>query len=82
MINELQKKIDEINYWDLLVLDIQSKYFGDEVYIYIEKDEEICWKLSFTSCYKVSYETDANGVEISKLEIQGRNQAIMLKTFR
>ncbi|EOC6907526.1 TPA: hypothetical protein ACSK9P_002471, partial [Listeria monocytogenes] len=25
MINELQKKIDEINYWDLLVLDIQSK---------------------------------------------------------
>ncbi|HFK9853150.1 TPA: hypothetical protein ACSLBD_002491, partial [Listeria monocytogenes] len=22
MINELQKKIDEINYWDLLVLDI------------------------------------------------------------
>ncbi|EAA0348495.1 hypothetical protein BJM49_10685 [Listeria monocytogenes] len=59
MINELQKKIDEINYWDLLVLDIQSKYFGDEVYIYIEKDEEICWKLSFTSCYKVSYETDA-----------------------
>ncbi|HBM4235529.1 TPA: hypothetical protein LWK85_000775, partial [Listeria innocua] len=46
-------------YWDLLVLDIQSKYFGDEVYIYIEKDEEICWKLSFTSCYKVSYETDA-----------------------
>ncbi|EPZ4870914.1 TPA: hypothetical protein ACGXRM_001762, partial [Listeria monocytogenes] len=24
MINELQKKIDEINYWDLLVLDIQS----------------------------------------------------------
>ncbi|HFK0261718.1 TPA: hypothetical protein ACGXKD_002342, partial [Listeria monocytogenes] len=39
MINELQKKIDEINYWDLLVLDIQSKYFGDEVYIYIEKDE-------------------------------------------
>ncbi|HFK0432172.1 TPA: hypothetical protein ACSZB9_13915, partial [Listeria monocytogenes] len=21
MINELQKKIDEINYWDLLVLD-------------------------------------------------------------
>ncbi|HFK6437747.1 TPA: hypothetical protein ACGXRU_002344, partial [Listeria monocytogenes] len=23
MINELQKKIDEINYWDLLVLDIQ-----------------------------------------------------------
>ncbi len=60
MINEIQKKIDEINYWDLLVLDIQSQYFGDEVYIYIEKNEEYCWKLSFASCYKVNYETDAN----------------------
>ena len=60
MINEIQSKIDEINYWDLLVLDIQSKYFGDEVYIYIEKNEEYCWKISFTSCYKVAYETDAN----------------------
>ncbi|MBO0445260.1 hypothetical protein IGJ55_003128 [Enterococcus sp. AZ170] len=60
MINEIQKKIDEINYWDLLVLDIQSQYFGDEVYIYIEKNEEYCWKISFTSCYKVNYETDAN----------------------
>lgn len=60
MINEIQKKIDEINYWDLLVLDIQSQYFGDEVYIYVEKNEEYCWKISFTSCYKVNYETDAN----------------------
>ncbi|WP_242215811.1 hypothetical protein [Listeria monocytogenes] len=45
MINELQKKIDEINYWDLLVLDIQSKYFGDEVYIYkvsYETDAKWC----------------------------------------
>lgn len=59
-INEIQKKIDEMNYWDLLVLDIQSQYFGDEIYIYIEKNEDYCWKISFTSCYKVSYETDAN----------------------
>lgn len=60
MINEIQKKFDEINYWDLLVLDIQSQYFGDEVHIYIEKNEKYCWKISFTSCYKVNYETDAN----------------------
>ncbi|MGX7244600.1 hypothetical protein ACWOC1_07095 [Enterococcus quebecensis] len=60
MINEIQTKIDKTNYWDLLVLDIQSQYFGDEVYIYIEKNEEYCWKISFTSCYKVNYETDAN----------------------
>lgn len=60
MINEIQKKIDEMNYWDLLVLDIQSQYFGDEVDVYIEKNEEYYWKISFTSCYKVVYETDAN----------------------
>lgn len=60
MINEIQSKIDEINYWDLLVLDIQSKYFGDEIHIYIEKNKEYCWKISFTSCYQVAYETDAN----------------------
>jgi len=60
MIDKIQKQIDETNYWDLLVLDIQSKYFGDEVYIFIENDEKTCWKISFFSCYKVNYETDAN----------------------
>lgn len=60
MIETIQAEIDEMNYWDLLVLDVQSHYFGDEVYIYIEKDKDYCWKLSFTSCYKVTYETDAN----------------------
>jgi len=44
MIDKIQKQIDETNYWDLLVLDIQSKYFGDEVYIFIENDEKTCWK--------------------------------------
>lgn len=60
MINEIQKKIEETNYWDLLVLDIQSHHFGDDVYIYIEKNKEYCWRISFTSCYRVNYETDAN----------------------
>ncbi|MFT8317723.1 MAG: hypothetical protein ABF651_05540 [Sporolactobacillus sp.] len=57
---ELGKKIEKTEYWDMPILDVQTRYFGDEVYIYIEKTERICWRISFLSCYKVDYETDAN----------------------
>lgn len=56
----LQNEIDNTDYWDMSILDIQARYFGDEVYIFIENNEKTCWKISFISCYKVSYETDAN----------------------
>ncbi|MDR1567722.1 MAG: hypothetical protein LBS33_03450 [Streptococcaceae bacterium] len=56
----LQNEIDNTEYWDMSILDIQTRYFGDEVYIFIENNEKTCWKISFISCYKVSYETDAN----------------------
>jgi len=56
----LQNEIDNTEYWDMSILDIQTGYFGDEVYIFIENNEKTCWKISFISCYKVSYETDAN----------------------
>lgn len=56
----LQNEIDNTDYWDMSILDIQTRYFGDEVYIFIENNEKTCWKISFISCYKVSYETDAN----------------------
>ncbi|WP_220387176.1 hypothetical protein [Listeria sp. ILCC797] len=56
----LQNEIDNTEYWDMSILDIQTQYFGDEVYIFIENDEKTCWKISFFSCYKVSYETDSN----------------------
>ena len=58
--NELQKMIDKTDYWDAEILDMKASYFGDVVEMYIDNDEETCWKLSFLSCYKVSYETDAN----------------------
>lgn len=58
--NELQKIIDKTDYWDAEILDMKASYFGDVVEIYIDNDEETCWKVSFLSCYKVSYETDAN----------------------
>lgn len=59
-ISDTQKKIDETDYWDLLILDVEIKFFGDEIYLFIEKDNQTCWKISFNSCYKVKYETDAN----------------------
>ena len=59
-IDDVQKKIDKTNYWDLLILNLEIKYFGDEVLLYIEKDESTCHKISFLFCYKVNYETDAN----------------------
>lgn len=59
-IETMQKQIEKTDYWDTPILDIQTKFFCDEVYLFIEKDNEACWKISFTSCYKVDYITDAN----------------------
>ena len=56
----LQNEIDKTEYWDVRILDIQTKYYGDEVCVYIENDVEKCWEIKFTSCVNVSYETDAN----------------------
>ncbi len=58
-IKSIQNKIDQTEYWDLNVLDFQAKFFGDEVNIYFPNDEKTSWRILFSSCYKVSYETDA-----------------------
>lgn len=60
MLKELQRKIDETQYWDLRILDFQIDYFGDEVNIFIYNDEVTSWRISFSSCYRVEYQTDAN----------------------
>ena len=57
---EMQKMIDKTDYWDAEILDIKASYFGDVVEVFIDNDEETCWKVTFLACYKVSYETDAN----------------------
>lgn len=59
-IEKIQAEIDKTDYWDAPIYDIQSHYFGDEIYIYIDDRDDVCWKISFLSCYKVTYETDAN----------------------
>ena len=58
-IDSLQEKIDKTEYWDMKILDFQINYFGDEVNMWIYSDADTSWRISFLSCYKVSYETDA-----------------------
>lgn len=72
--NEIQKMIDETDYWDVEILDLRAFYFGDEVEIIIDNDEETCWKICFLSCYKVLYETDANRRKITKVRDMKKSQ--------
>ena len=58
MNNEMQKLIDETDYWDVEILD----------------DDETCWKICFSSCYKVLYETDANKRKIIKVRDMKKSQ--------
>ena len=64
-IREKQDKINQTDYWDGRILDLQILYFGDEVHLYIESyyenkvDLEECCKVSFLACAALNYETDA-----------------------
>lgn len=58
-IDTLQKEIDKTEYWDVEILDFQIDHFGDEVNMVVYNDADTSWKISFLSCYKVNYETDA-----------------------
>ena len=49
-------------------------YFGDEVEMIIDNEEETCWKIYFSSCHKVSYETDANKRKITKVRNMKKSQ--------
>lgn len=74
MNNEIQKLIDETDYWDVEILDLKASYFGDEVEMIIDNDEETCWKICFLSCYKVLYETDAKKRKIAKVRDMKKSQ--------
>jgi hypothetical protein len=74
MVDTIQKLIDKTDYWDMRVLDVKASCFGDEVEILIENDEVTCWKISFLSCYKVSYNTDADRRKISKVKSMRKSQ--------
>lgn len=55
----IQEMIDRTQYWDARILGFEAKFFGDEVSISIHDDGDAAWRISFLSCYKVEYETDA-----------------------
>ena len=73
-IKEIQEKIDATDYWDMEVLDLDIKYFGDEVSIVLYDDEESSWILGFLSCYKVQYETDATWRGLAHVKFMKRPQ--------
>ena len=70
-IEELQKKIDSMDYWDCKILDFQINFFGDEVKVAIEGDNKKNFIIKFLMCYKVEYETDARdrwqGLEVKSM---------------
>lgn len=74
MNNQIQKLIDETEYWDAEIMDLKAAFFGDEVEMFIDNDEETCWKICFSSCHKVLYETDANRRNITKVRDMRRSQ--------
>ena len=73
-VDTIQELIDKTDYWDMRILDVTASYFGDEVKLLIENDEVTCWRISFLSCYKVSYNTDADRRKISKVKSMRKSQ--------
>ena len=63
-----QQEIENTEYQDMRIWDIQTRYFGDEVVIFVENNDKTCWEIIFSSCYTVSYQTDANTRRIDKVE--------------
>lgn len=58
------KEIEATDYWDAQILDINTRFLGDELSLYIASYEEedkdkFCWEIKFLQCYKVEYEIDA-----------------------
>ena len=81
-VDTIQELIDKTDYWDMRILDVTASYFGDEVKLLIENDEVTCWRISFLSCYKVSYNTDADRRKISKVKSMRKvNLVIMDRTL-
>ena len=55
MIEALKKQIEDSHYWDARVKALDCNYFGDEVkLVYEDNDEEIIYQ--FEGCYKIKIE--------------------------
>lgn len=61
---EMQKLIDQTEYWDVYILDFHISNFGDDAILCIYHDDYSYWLIQFSTCYRVQYTTDANEREI------------------
>ena len=52
---DIQKKIDDLGYWDARVVQLECKYFSDEV-VLCHEDEEFIVMYLFTGCYKTIFD--------------------------
>lgn len=52
-LDEINTLLDEFEYCDALITNIESKYFGDYVSIIFESDEDLDVELNFLNCYEV-----------------------------
>lgn len=55
-IEMIQKVIEDTEYWDARVFDCKTLYFGDEVHVIFEGEENQVYTIKFMNCYKVSYQ--------------------------
>ncbi len=58
----------------IFIVQHQSLYFGDEIEMIIDNDDDTCWKMVFLSCFRVSYETDANWRKIKNVKEMIKSQ--------
>lgn len=56
MITELNKQIEDSYYWDARVKALDCNYFGDEVKLVFEDDDETDIVYHFEGCYKIKIE--------------------------
>lgn len=54
-IKMIQKVIEDTEYWDARVFDCKTLYFGDEIHVIFEGEENQIYTIIFMNCYKVAY---------------------------
>ena len=63
-----QKELEELDYWEMGILDLKISYFGDEISLCIEDyhNKEKYWEIKFLVCAKVEYSNDALDIQWRK----------------
>ncbi|MDT1957743.1 hypothetical protein MX629_04845 [Carnobacterium divergens] len=73
-IEMIQKVIEDTEYWDARVFDCETLYFGDEVHVIFEGEENQVYTIKFMNCYKVSYQNSFAPDTNMKVKDMGKGQ--------